>query len=76
MLIAYSNPIFVAVGAWFFLRERFGGQFLAGLILAMLGSYLLISHGSAAFGRFALGDYLAVISAMFFAVYAVGLAAR
>ena len=49
MLIAYSNPIFVALGAWFFLNERFGTQFLIGLVLAMLGSFLLISHGSAAF---------------------------
>ena len=73
MLIAYSNPIFVALGAWFFLNERFGTQFLIGLVLAMLGSFLLIRHGSAAFGSFALGDYLAIMSAALFAVYAVGL---
>lgn len=73
MLIAYSNPIFVALGAWFFLKERFGAQFLIGLMLAMLGSFLLISHGSAAFGAFASGDYLAIMSAALFAVYAVGL---
>ena len=75
MLIAYSNPIFVAIGAWFFLKERFGGQLLVGLILAMLGSFLLISHGSAAFGSFALGDYLAIMSAALFAAYVVGLRA-
>ncbi len=73
MLIAYSSPIFVAIGAWVFLKERFGVQFTLGLILAMLGSYLLISHGSEAFGSFARGDYLAIVAAVLFSIYVVGL---
>ena len=73
MLIAYSSPILVAIGAWIFLKERFGMQFTLGLILSLLGSYLLISHGSAAFGSFAKGDYLAIAAAAMFSVYVVGL---
>ena len=73
MLIAYSNPIFVAIGAWIFLKERFGAQFTLGLVLAVGGAYLLVSHGGGAYGSFALGDYLAVLAALFFSVYVVGL---
>ena len=73
MLIAYSNPIFVAVGAWFFLKERFGRQFTSGLILALIGAFLLVRHGSEAFGSFALGDYLAIIAAAFFSFYIIGM---
>ena len=72
MLIAYSNPIFVAIGAWIFLKERFGRQFVSGLILAMVGAFLLVSHGSTAFGAFALGDYFAIIAAAFFSLYIIG----
>ena len=73
MLIAYSAPIFVAIGAWIFLKERFGMQFTLGLILSLLGSYLLINHGSTAFGSFAKGDYLAIVAAAMFSIYVVGL---
>ena len=73
MLIAYSNPIFVAIGAWILLKERFGRQFMAGLVLALVGAFLLVSHGSEAFGSFALGDYLAIVAAAFFSIYIIGM---
>lgn len=68
-LIANTSPIFVALGAWLFLGERFTRTFLAGLALALLGVAVLMSRSVSLGGEHLLGDVLAVIAALLWGAY-------
>ncbi len=80
-LLSNCAPIFVAMAAWLLFRERFGGLFVAGLVLAIGGAvtlswaesrmaadnvYSSIESGQ---GNSLLGDGLAFASALFYAGY-------
>ncbi|MHC4563592.1 MAG: DMT family transporter [Planctomycetota bacterium] len=72
----FSNcaPIFVALAAWMLLKERFGGLFVGGLVLAMAGAAALsIAEGIIerpdSAERSLEGDVLAAVSAVFYAGY-------
>ena len=69
-ILANLSPVIVTLGAWLILRERPGRRFIAGLALAVAGTWLI-----AAFGRRggaldpALGDGLSLATAVWYAAY-------
>lgn len=68
-LMANLAPIFVTLAAWLLWRQRPTKLFAAGLAAALAGAFMLASS-SAGFSSTALfGDFLGVITAMFYAWY-------
>src|SRR6185295_984201 len=68
-LLANLASIFVTLAAWFFLRQRPTGLFLAGLGAALVGVMLLVRTSVGFSGTGLLGDVLGVVTAMFYAGY-------
>jgi drug/metabolite transporter (DMT)-like permease len=69
-LLVNLAPVFVALGAWLFLGQRFGAVFLVGMALALGGAALLVAGGASGLGRgAAAGDGLAALAAVFYAGY-------
>lgn len=64
VVLVTTNPIFVGIGAWLFLKEQMGLNLILGIILSVLGSGL-ISFGDIALSKEALlGDGLALLGAI------------
>jgi drug/metabolite transporter (DMT)-like permease len=64
VVLVTTNPIFVGIGAWLFLKERIGLNLVLGIILSVLGSGL-ISYGDITLSKEALmGDGLALLGAI------------
>jgi drug/metabolite transporter (DMT)-like permease len=68
-LLANLAPIFVALAAWLLLRQRLRREFLAGLVIALIGMTLLIGGDFRLQGKELIGDALGVVTAMFYAGY-------
>jgi drug/metabolite transporter (DMT)-like permease len=68
-LLANLAPVFVTAGAVFLFRERIGARFLAGLIVAICGSALLVAHSFRVSLATVGGDVLGMITAVFYAGY-------
>ena len=69
-ILANLSPVIVTLGAWLILRERPGRRFIAGLVLAMAGTWLIAAfsrHGAAIDP--ALGDGLSLATAVWYAAY-------
>jgi drug/metabolite transporter (DMT)-like permease len=73
--IVATTPLFIAILSWLFLREKLIWAQIAGIGLATIGVFLVISEGdisSLAIGEFGnYGDFLILISAMNWAVFSV-----
>jgi len=64
VVLVTTHPIFVGIGAWFFLKEPLGLNLISGIVLAVLGSGL-IGYGDMAISKEALmGDGLALLGAI------------
>jgi drug/metabolite transporter (DMT)-like permease len=64
VVLVTTHPIFVGIGARFFLKEAMGLNLIAGIILSFLGS-ALIGYGDMSLSKEALmGDGLALLGAM------------
>ncbi len=64
VVIVSTNPLFVGLGAWLFLKESLGWNLMVGIGLSFLGSGL-ISFGDVALSKEALmGDGLALLGAI------------
>lgn len=68
-LLANLAPLFVAPAAWLLWRERVSSLFVAGLAIALVGTFILVDPGAASGPRALRGDLLAVASAAFYAGY-------
>lgn len=73
-LLANFSPVFVALGAWLFFRQRFGLSFYLGMIVAMTGAAILIGSGFSLGGQHLLGDGLGVAAAVLYAGYMLAVA--
>jgi drug/metabolite transporter (DMT)-like permease len=71
--IANVAPIFVSVGAFLFLRERFSRRFLQGLALTILGVGLLVGQSAGLGGGHLTGDVLALVASLFWSAYLLAL---
>jgi drug/metabolite transporter (DMT)-like permease len=70
-LLANAAPIFVAVAAWLWLRERPSARFVGGLALASVGGVLLGIESAAAGHAHVVGDAFGLLTAVFYAGYMV-----
>ncbi|MDA0261065.1 MAG: DMT family transporter, partial [Proteobacteria bacterium] len=69
VLISNLHPIVVAIGAFFLFRERITAIFAVGLMLALVGTAMLVRAGMGSFGVINYGDGLAVLGAVFFGLW-------
>ena len=68
-LLANAAPIFVTLGGFFLFGERFSKLFIIGLICAITGIFLLMSDSYTLGQRNLLGDFLGILTAIFYAAY-------
>ena len=68
-LLANLAPVFVTFGAFLIFGERVRRAFVGGLLLALIGSAVLMANSSALGAGSLLGDGLGVITAIFYAGY-------
>jgi drug/metabolite transporter (DMT)-like permease len=68
-LLSNCAPIFVTLVSWLFLRQRVSPLFLAGLLAALAGATLLIGNSFNLSLQNFFGDFLGVLTAMFYAGY-------
>lgn len=68
-LLANSAPIFVTLGSWLLFRQRVSLTFGLGLVTTMAGATLLIGNSFSLSLQHFGGDFLAVVTAMFYAAY-------
>lgn len=68
-LLANLAPIFVTLGIWLWYRRRPGGAFLAGMAVALAGVAALLGGDFRLSGRELFGDFLGVVTAMFYGGY-------
>jgi drug/metabolite transporter (DMT)-like permease len=73
-LLANFAPIFVSLGAWFFLRESVSIRFALGMVLAFGGAWMLTNASLATDAAHVKGDVLGLITAAFYGAYQLGVA--
>jgi len=73
-LLANFAPIFVSLGAWFFLRESVSMRFALGMVLALAGAWLLTGASLATNAAHVKGDVLGLVTAAFYGVYQLSVA--
>lgn len=69
-LFANAAPIFVAIAAWVLLGETFGPLFFVGLLVAAVGTVLVVGASFGGHGS-VLGDALGLLTAGFYAGYLI-----
>jgi len=71
-MIQACGPVFTVALAVVFLKERLGGAKIAGTILAIVGTLLLISQGGVDFNNSTfVGNLFVLLSAMFYSISGV-----
>ena len=68
-LLANLAPIFVTLAVWWLFGKRPTALFVGGLATAIAGVSILLGGDFQAGGRAVLGDFLGVVTAMFYAAY-------
>lgn len=68
-LLANLAPIFVTLAGWLFWKRHVTGVFLAGMIVAIAGMFILVGPHFGTGGTQLLGDALGAITAVFYAGY-------
>ncbi len=68
-LFANFAPIFVAIVAWGWLKERIGLGFVAGLLTSIAGAAVLLNASVHMGGKELKGDLLGIATAVFYAGY-------
>lgn len=73
--IVSTSPVFIAVLAWFILKEKLSWLQITGIAIAMIGVLLVVSKGNLAsitLGKFGtVGDFLILVSAINWAVFTI-----
>jgi drug/metabolite transporter (DMT)-like permease len=69
VLLANLHPIMVAIGAYYLFGERMSWPFWFGLVLAVIGTALLIRAGAGPLAALNRGDLLALIGAASFGAW-------
>ena len=68
-LLANFAPIFVALGAWLVFGQRVNRSFLMAMVLALIGTSLMVGSSLQMSLRHLWGDALGLITAVFYAGY-------
>lgn len=69
MIIFSSNPIWISLGAIIFFKEKLEKRLILAYLLALVGVYLLVGEDFKLTGITHVGDWSAIISAIFYAGY-------
>ena len=69
MIIYSSNPIWSSMGAIAFFGEKLSKRLVIAYLLALAGVYLLVAHDLSVSSGSKLGDWSAVLSALFYAAF-------
>lgn len=73
-LLANLAPIFVTLAVWLWYRRRPSGTFLGGMAVALAGVVALLGGDFRLSGRELIGDFLGVVTAMFYGGYQLAVA--
>jgi drug/metabolite transporter (DMT)-like permease len=68
-ILGNTAPLWVALGAMLFFRERLMKRFWVGMLLAMSGAALIIGADYLLHPRLGIGDTIAIVSGMLYAGY-------
>ncbi len=68
-LLANFAPIFVTLAAYVLFGVRFSGVFYAALVIATSGAIILLGNSATLGGDHLFGDFLGMITALFYAAY-------
>ncbi len=68
-LLANFAPIFVALGAAVWLKEEISCKFLLALVIALIGTVMVLGASMNLSERHLLGDALGILTAVFYALY-------
>ena len=68
-ILGNTAPLWVALGAMVFFRERLMKRFWVGMVLAMSGAALIIGMDFLLHPRLGLGDTIAIVTGIFYAGY-------
>lgn len=68
-VLANLAPIFVTLAGWLFWHRKVTRTFLVGMVLAIVGMFVLVGPNFAAGGKPLLGDALGALTAVFYAGY-------
>jgi drug/metabolite transporter (DMT)-like permease len=68
-LLGNTSPLWVALAAWLFFKERLKGLFWLGLGLAMIGAAAVLGNDFHQHLTVGWGDLLAILSSTFYAAY-------
>jgi drug/metabolite transporter (DMT)-like permease len=68
-LLANLAPIFVTLAGWLVWKQRFTKTFLAGMLVAITGMFVLVGPNFAIGGTRLVGDALGALTAVFYAGY-------
>ncbi|MBD3230833.1 MAG: EamA family transporter [Candidatus Lokiarchaeota archaeon] len=71
VFLVNTSPIFVALISFFYIKEKLGALQWIGIVLSIIGSLLITFRDITLTGLW-LGDILALMSAIFLAIYLVG----
>ncbi len=71
LAITYSAPVFTALGSWLLLREPLNRRQIVGIIAAIAGIAILTGFDPNLSRRILLGDGLALLSAICYAIYSL-----
>ncbi len=69
MLLNNLTPLFTSLGSWLLLGKRFDKRFLVGMAIALVGAIALGVEDLQGAEGFLLGDFYAVLSAVFLGTY-------
>jgi drug/metabolite transporter (DMT)-like permease len=67
--LATTAPIWVAIGAWFFLKEVIGARIVIGLVLCLIGGSALIGQTYGFAPERLTGDLCGIVTSFFFGSY-------
>ncbi|MEK6220960.1 MAG: DMT family transporter [Chloroflexota bacterium] len=68
-LLANTAPVWVGLGAMVVFKEKLGGKFWVGLILGILGSFVIFGMGIQEFNQLTQASLLGLVAAIFYAAY-------
>ena len=69
ILLNSMTPVFVALASWIILKEKITAPLGLGILLAIIGSVILVGSGAGNQASNITGDIYGIISAVFYAAY-------
>ncbi len=68
-LLGNTSPLWVALGAWLLFHEKLTRRFWGGLVLALMGAFLIMGTDFVLHPRFGIGDVMAIATGLFYGSY-------